>query len=82
MGDVEYCDYAKAVEGGICPCCGKKALRVERGIEIGNIFQLGTKYTNTADCVFHLRLICLEIAAQEQYDIAVVVIPLIYDRLA
>ncbi len=45
MGDVEYGDYAKAVEGGICPCCGKKALRVERGIEIGNIFQLGTKYT-------------------------------------
>lgn len=45
LGDVEYGDYAKAVEGGICPCCGKKALRIERGIEIGNIFQLGTKYT-------------------------------------
>lgn len=45
MGDVEYGDFAKAVEGGICPCCGKKSLKIERGIEVGNIFQLGTKYT-------------------------------------
>lgn len=45
IGEVEYGDFAKAVEGGICPCCGKKSLRIERGIEVGNIFQLGTKYT-------------------------------------
>lgn len=45
MGDVEYGDFAKAVGGGICPCCGKKSLKIERGIEVGNIFQLGTKYT-------------------------------------
>ncbi len=45
IGDVEYGDFAKAVEGGICPCCGKKSLRIQRGIEVGNIFQLGTKYT-------------------------------------
>ena len=47
MGAVEYHDFAKAVDGGVCPCCGKKALRIERGIEVGNIFQLGTKYTKT-----------------------------------
>ncbi len=47
MGKVEYGDFAKAVDGGICPCCGKKSLRVERGIEVGNIFQLGTKYTKS-----------------------------------
>lgn len=45
MDGVEYGDFAKAPEGGICPCCGKKTLRLERGIEVGNIFQLGTKYT-------------------------------------
>lgn len=45
MDGVEYSDFAKAPEGGICPCCGKKTLRLERGIEVGNIFQLGTKYT-------------------------------------
>ncbi len=44
-GDVEYHDFAKAVEGGICPKCGNKSLSVSRGIEVGNIFQLGTKYT-------------------------------------
>jgi prolyl-tRNA synthetase len=43
--NVEYHDFAKAADGGICPCCGKKSLRIERGIEVGNIFQLGTKYT-------------------------------------
>ena len=45
LGNVEYHDFAKAYEGGICPCCGKPALTVSRGIEVGNIFQLGTKYT-------------------------------------
>lgn len=45
LGEVTYGDYAKAVDGGICPCCGKSSLKIERGIEVGNIFQLGTKYT-------------------------------------
>ncbi len=43
----EYHDFAKIQEGGICPKCGKKAITVSRGIEVGNIFQLGTKYTTT-----------------------------------
>lgn len=30
-----------------CPCCGKQSLSVRRGIEVGNIFQLGTKYTRS-----------------------------------
>ena len=45
--DAEYVDLAKVVEGGICPCCGKKSLTISRGIEVGNIFQLGTKYTKS-----------------------------------
>jgi prolyl-tRNA synthetase len=44
-GEAEYYDMAKAKEGGICPVCGMPALTVRRGIEVGNIFQLGTKYT-------------------------------------
>ena len=43
--DAEYHDFAKAYEGGICPKCGKKTIRISRGIEVGNIFQLGDKYT-------------------------------------
>ena len=44
-GEVEYVDVSKIQTGGICPRCGKKTIRVKRGIEVGNIFQLGTKYT-------------------------------------
>lgn len=40
-----FFDVAKALEGGVCPVCGKQSLRVSRGIEVGNIFQLGEKYT-------------------------------------
>ena len=32
---------------GICPKCGKHTISVSRGIEVGNIFQLGTKYTKS-----------------------------------
>lgn len=42
---ISFHDFAKITEGGICPHCGKKAIRISRGIEVGNIFQLGTKYT-------------------------------------
>ncbi len=41
-----YVDIAKVKEGDVCPVCGKP-LTLENGIEVGNIFQLGTKYTKT-----------------------------------
>ena len=47
IGDVEYVDVAKAYDGGICPVCGKPSIYTSRGIEVGNIFQLGTKYTES-----------------------------------
>lgn len=47
VGDVEYVDVAKIYEGAICPVCGKPAITVKRGIEVGNIFQLGQKYTKS-----------------------------------
>lgn len=47
LENVVYADIAKVKEGGICPCCGKAALSIKRGIEVGNIFQLGTKYTKS-----------------------------------
>ena len=45
--DVEYQDIAKILECGICPQCGKHSIKLVRGIEVGNIFQLGTKYTES-----------------------------------
>lgn len=47
VGEVEYVSVAKAFEGGICPVCGKHSITISRGIEVGNIFQLGTKYTES-----------------------------------
>ena len=47
VGQVEYFDIGKAVEGGICPTCKKHSLTLTRGIEVGNIFQLGDRYTSS-----------------------------------
>lgn len=41
----EFHELAKAREGGICPSCRQPTLTLSRGIEVGNIFQLGDKYT-------------------------------------
>ena len=49
---VEYRDFAKIQPGGICPRCGKHSITVSRGIEVGNIFQLGTKYTKAMDMTY------------------------------
>lgn len=46
-GEVEYHDFAKVYDGAVCPVCGRKEIRLFRGIEVGNIFQLGTKYTES-----------------------------------
>ncbi|MCH5325125.1 MAG: proline--tRNA ligase [Eubacterium sp.] len=48
----EYGDFAKITDGGICPHCGKHSIKVSRGIEVGNIFQLGVKYTKTMGMTF------------------------------
>ena len=42
----------RLVEAGeLCPDCGKP-LKVTRGIEVGNIFQLGTKYSEPMNAVY------------------------------
>ncbi len=42
----------RLVEAGeLCPVCGKP-LKVTRGIEVGNIFQLGTKYSKPMNAVY------------------------------
>ncbi len=49
---VTFNDFAKIQQGGICPKCGKPAITISRGIEVGNIFQLGTKYTKAMDMTY------------------------------
>lgn len=49
--DVVYYDLSKVKDGELCPMCGKGCLSVSRGVEIGNIFQLGTKYTSPMNMI-------------------------------
>ncbi len=44
-------DLALAFEGAPCPDCGNP-LRSSRGVEVGNIFQLGTRYSDSLGCKF------------------------------
>jgi prolyl-tRNA synthetase len=52
------CDYAANVEysnlsvGGKCPNCNEGKILVAKGIEVGNIFKLGTKYSESMNAKF------------------------------
>jgi len=48
---VEIADVATARAGDPCPLTGEPLL-MKRGIEVGNIFQLGTKYSASMNCFF------------------------------
>ncbi len=45
------CDIAAAREGDACPECGQ-GMALSRGVEVGNIFQLGTRYSDAFGCVY------------------------------
>ncbi len=44
-------DIVTAEEGSLCPECGA-AMKSSRGIEVGNIFKLGTRYSEDMGCTF------------------------------
>jgi len=44
-------DLAAAAEGSPCPTCGAP-MRLQRGVEVGNIFKLGTRYSDAVGCRF------------------------------
>ena len=44
-------DLVAAAEGDGCPNCGGR-LHLSRGVEVGNIFKLGTRYTTAMGCTF------------------------------
>lgn len=47
----EIVDLRVVVEGDLCPLCGSP-MKVERGIEVGQIFKLQTKYSKAMNCVY------------------------------
>ncbi len=44
-------DIASARQDYLCPVCGEK-LNSSKGVEIGNIFQLGTRYSESMNCYY------------------------------
>lgn len=44
-------DFRKVVEGDKCPKCGE-AMTIARGVEVGHIFKLGTKYSENMGANF------------------------------
>ncbi len=63
LPDASYVDVAKATAGGICPVCGRHSIKLFKGVEVGNIFQLGTKYTKSMNMTY------LDADGQRQYPI-------------
>lgn len=51
LPDAEVTDIATVRPGDPCPVTGEP-LQMKRGIEVGNIFKLGTKYTESMHCHF------------------------------
>lgn len=51
LDKIKYEDIRLVEAGELCPQCGKP-LKVTRGIEVGNIFQLGTKYSKPMNAVY------------------------------
>lgn len=47
----DFVDISLVKEGEFCPVC-HKPLKVTRGIEVGNIFQLGTKYSEPMNACY------------------------------
>ncbi len=47
VGDIRY-----ALHSDVCPRCDKGKFKVVRGIEVGHIFKLGTKYSARMNCVY------------------------------
>ncbi len=47
----QVADLRTITAGDVCPRCGKR-IETTRGVEVGHIFKLGTKYTKSLDCTY------------------------------
>jgi len=47
----EFADFTTVREGDPCSNCGTP-LQIHRGIEVGHVFKLGTKYSEKMNCVY------------------------------
>ncbi len=50
---IQFNDIAKVENGQICPNCKKGHVTISKGVEVGQIFQLDTKYTKSMNMTIH-----------------------------
>ncbi|MCJ7696153.1 MAG: proline--tRNA ligase [Anaerolineaceae bacterium] len=55
-------DIASAQDGSLCPVCANP-MQTKRGVEVGHIFKLGTKYSKKLDCTY------LDASGEQQFVI-------------
>ena len=51
LADADYADLTVVKAGDFCPHCGKPIV-IKRGIEVGQVFKLGTKYSGAFKAVY------------------------------
>ena len=51
IADADFADLVICGAGDACPKCGQK-MELKRGIEVGQVFKLGTKYTKAFNTVY------------------------------
>ena len=51
VAPAEYADLVTARDGDVCPRCGG-ALQEKRGVEVGHVFKLGTKYSEQMGALY------------------------------
>lgn len=49
----DFADLTFPLEGEVCPRCQKGRLEVKKGIELGHVFQLGTRYSEAMKAYFN-----------------------------
>ena len=51
IGEADFSDLVVVKAGDVCPKCGKPMV-IKRGIEVGQVFKLGTKYSAAFNAVY------------------------------
>ena len=70
LTDADFADLVIVQDGDICPHCGKP-MQIKRGIEVGHVFKLGTKYTDAFNAVYKTDQLQEQVMVMGCYGIGV-----------
>jgi len=70
LTDADFADLVIVQDGDICPHCGKP-MQIKRGIEVGHVFKLGTKYTDAFKAVYKTDQLQEQVMVMGCYGIGV-----------